>query len=267
MSRRLHATSNPAQRLYDILERHSEVAREAPGAGYVPTWAAVFDIERDAVAENVAEAFGLVGEINRALAATGDELQRASFDHHKDAWTRAFVPGSSGWNQQLADGVATRESRIALGTIASHLRSESPEGRLPNEEQRGTLRDLARQAIDAVLEDDTLDDRIAEVILRRLHDIVWALDHIAIKGPDGVAAACDRLIIAVVTAGADLPAEGSEADNDTHRTRRSLLDQVGRVAATANDFISAPGAWYGTTQAVATIAPQVAEVARQITGS
>lgn len=265
MTRRAQATSNPAQRLYDILERHSQVVTESPTLGYVATWADVFNVEHDAVAENVAEAFGLVGEINRALAATGDAHQRAVFDHHKEAWTRAFIPGSSGWHQVVNDGIASTDSRIALGGIASHLRSESPEGQLPTEAQQDSLRELARQAIEAVLEDETLEEQIAEVILLRLHDIIWALDHIAVKGPDGVAAACDRLVIAVVTAGRDLPAEGSPSENDEQRSRRSLLDRLLNVAATANEIISAPGSWYGTVQTIMLIGPQVAEFARQIT--
>ena len=69
MARRTPSTSNPAQRLFDILQRHSEVAAAEPAIGYVATWARVFEVDAGSVAEHVAESFGLVGEIDRALAA------------------------------------------------------------------------------------------------------------------------------------------------------------------------------------------------------
>lgn len=265
MPRRAPRSSNPAQRLYAILKRHTEVAEAGEAVGYSTVWCRALEVEAGEVAEHIADAFGLIGEVRRALEATGDEMLLDQFNLHKESWAHAFVPTSSGWHQQLNGGTVEAAALSALGGIGSHLAVVAYEGKMPSGDERSELRDLVQDAIDAVLDDESLDDKLADVLVRRLYDMMWALDYLRIKGPDGIAAACDRLVVALNTAGQDLVESDPAKDSDDQRSRRAVLDKVAHVVGRAVEIVQMPGAVYGTYAAMAELAPAVSSAVGQIT--
>jgi hypothetical protein len=76
-----------------------------------------------------------------------------------------------------------------------------PEGRVPQQEQIADLRDSVAEAIAAVTADPNLDLNVRTLLIKRLHDVLWSLDHVQVMGADGIADACDRLAMAVAWAG------------------------------------------------------------------
>lgn len=259
---RRQPTSNAAQRLYDVLEKHDQALQARAANGYDAVWVHALGITTDQVTEKVAQAFGLIGEIDRALATTGDSFQRRNFQLHKENWARAFVPGASGRSQGVVSGDTSVESRAALGGIASHLRDNLPEGRLPTDEERQGVRDDVEQLISDLRDDETIPVPVLDLFLRRLHDMLWALDHLAIMGPDGIAAVCERMAVALVFASREVaPTEGQSVPEG----QRQLFDRFGGVIKKASDLVSVPGAWYGTAQAVLALEP-IVETVRQLAG-
>lgn len=266
MPRRVPRSSNPAHRLYAILQRHAEVASTSPTAAYATIWSTVFEVDGSEVVERIAQAFGLIGEIDRALAVTDDEMQQAAFSRHKEAWSRPFIPSSSGWHQALNGGTVSDDALIALGSIASHLSSELPEGRVPTTDEHQELRAQVSTLIERVVASDLPAD-MANVILRRLHDVLWALDHVSITGAEGIAAACDRLAVSVAVATSTLPKE-SEATPDTPEQSelRALFAGLKDFVNKANTIVQVPGAWFATMQTVESLGPSLHDAVRQIMG-
>lgn len=259
---RRRQTSNPAQRLYTVLEQHTQSLHENAVHGYDAVWAQALNVDVSRVTEEVAQAFGLIGEVERALAATQDPYQKKNFELHKENWSRAFIPSASGRQSQVSGGDTSEESRAALGGIASHLRDNFAEGRLPTEEERVDLRSNVQQLINDLIEDDSLPIAAADLFSRRLHDMLWALDHLAIMGPDGVAAVCERLVIALV-----LAEQGTTGSTDSRSDeRKTLLKRIGELVSKASGIVSVPGAWYGSYQAYLAIEPYV-DAVRHIGGA
>ncbi len=160
-------TSNPAQRLYDILERHSEVVVRSGRNGYNAVWKETLGVESTELTEQIAQAFNLIADVDRALATTGDTYQRKSFDLNKEDWAKPFLPAQSGRSQQIKDGATTEHSRAALGSIASHLRDNLPDGRMPSEEERQDVRHDVEQLIEDVRVDASIPHEV-RVLLEAL---------------------------------------------------------------------------------------------------
>lgn len=262
MSPRKASSSNPAQRLHEILTRHDEVFATNQRVGYNKLWADIFRVEEDAVTEHVAQAFGLIGEVGRALATTGDESQRVIFELHKDNWSLAFIPQSSGRGQHVNGGRTSVASRAALGGIASHLRDNLPPSKTPTEEEQEGLRAMVRELIEVLREDESLPPHLHAEFLQRLYEMLWALDHISIMGPEGIATAADRLVLSCARAEASVREQEERAEGETDQTKaeRSILERAKEVVTTANEAVSAPGAWYGTTVAAYELAQWMGRV-------
>lgn len=230
--------------------------------GYNSLWADVFGVEEKAVTEHVAQAFGLVGEVDRALATTGDESQRVIFDIHKDNRALAFIPQSSGRGQAVNGGRTSVSSRAALGGIASHLRDNLPPSKMPTDEEQESLRTMVRDLIELLREDESLPPHFHAEFLQRLYEMLWALDHLAIMGPEGITTAADRLMISCARTEASVRAQEEQAEGETDQTmaERSILNKAKEVVTTANEAVSAPGAWYGTALAVYELAQWTGKV-------
>lgn len=189
--------SNPAQRLYDLLELHAEALPQHGNSGLWAVWKDVLQVSDEDFMSEFAMAFSLIPQIDQALHVTDDRIQRRSFQVHVESWRRAFVPDASGVGQGVSGGDVPEVARLALGAIASHLRDNVPEGLIPDGDRASDLRGEVASAIDALTQDESVPLPVRDLLLRRLHDILWAVDHISVMGAGGIATACDRLAMAV----------------------------------------------------------------------
>ncbi|WP_374927952.1 hypothetical protein [Kytococcus sedentarius] len=262
MSPRATPTSNPAQRLYEILERHEEALGDKTNAMYNSVWSETLQVDSEDVTTSIAQAFALISDIERALEVTGDEHQRRIFALNKESWSRAFIPLASGRNNYINQGGTSEQSRAALGGLASHLRDNFIEGRLPSEEQATELRAQVAELIDDIGADEHLPAQIADLMNRRLHDMLWALDHIAIMGPDGISSAAERMAVAYGWVSRTIEQEGLRVEDENDSS--SLAERFKTIASKGLDVVSIPGAWYGSWQAVNALAPVASDALQRL---
>jgi hypothetical protein len=81
--------------------------------------------------------------------------------------------------------------------MSSLLSRTASEGYVPNDEKVQSLRVKLDEAIERVLADDDLPADLRQILLRRLHEMIWALDHVRVVGPDGVQAVAELLVVNV----------------------------------------------------------------------
>ena len=258
------ASSNPAQRLHDLLERHGDAVSRLGPNGYDVVWADTFDVEPVEVIAAVATAFGLITEIDAALAVTDDPHMTRIAKRYRNEWSKAFVPFSSGRSQILKEG-PSEESIDALGSVASHLRDNLPEGAIPDAVRSRSLHDQVIKLIQDVRDDESLPVEIREAFISRLYDMAWALDRIDIGGAGAIQAALDRLLLICLRTRIEAPDDPVDPSASTEGS--TLRQRIWQVCTGANDLISAPGAWKSTADMVIEAAPQLFDSVRAITGS
>lgn len=253
MARR--APSNPAQRLHEIVKRHADARATHGNHGYDAVWAETLGIDRTEVTSAVAGVFGLIHEIDAALAVTGDEDMVRIANRYRDDWALAVVPHGSGRGQALQQG-PTDAAVDALGSVASHLRNTLPEGLIPDEQEAAELHEQVAQLIGDIRDDESIPHEIRTVMLARLHDLAWALDHVELGGAGAIQAALDRLVLAYMV-----------HNGGSGEAERTAWGRAWEKAKAASDLISVPGAWYATAQVALTAGPQVTEpIIRAVTG-
>ena len=93
-----------------------------------------------------------------------------------------------------SQGLVDPGALAALGTIDVLLSTIGSEGVVPEDPGVvGDLRSDIESAIAEVRQDAVLPAEVKQVLVARLHDMLWALDHLEVAGPDGVKAAAERL--------------------------------------------------------------------------
>lgn len=258
------ASSNPAQRLHELLERHGDAVSRLGPNGYDVVWADTFDVEPAEVTAAIAAAFGLITEIDLALAVTDDPYMARIAKRYRNEWSKAFVPTGSGRSHSLKEG-PSEESIDALGSVASHLRDNLPEGAIPDAVSSRSLHEQVTVLIMDVRGDRSIPIEIREALISRLYDMAWALDRIEIGGAGAIQAALDRLLLVYLTTPVQTP--DNRADPSASTEGATLRQRIWRVCTGANYLISAPGAWKSTADLVIEAAPQVFDSVRAITGN
>lgn len=220
--------------------------------GYNAVWAETLGVDAKGVTSAVAGVFGLIHDIDAALAITDDDYMIRLVDRYRDDWALAVVPQASGRSQALKHG-PSEAGLDALGAVASHLRSNLPEGVIPDGEATATLRSQVETLISELRKDDSIPDEVRIVMVGRLHDLAWALDHVEIGGAGAVQVALDRLVLAYAVR------HQQEAHTDAEA---SIWKRIVKVCQTASELISAPGAWASSGQFLLTAGESI----RAITG-
>lgn len=125
---------------------------------------------------------------------------------------------------------------------------------------------MVGQLIAEVRADDTLPIHVADLMLRRLHDMSWALDHVELMGAEGIASAAERMAVAYFWAKREADTavdESKDASTDESKdpspddSTATLLGKFWDISKKASEAISVPGAWYGTWQLMAAVAPNL----------
>lgn len=200
--------NNPAARLHVVLSRFA--SSQSAGQAVQVVWSSALGVPRHEVPSELCRLAGLVPQIVEIVRLGGDEHQIDNVNHWAPRWAAVLTESStSGAN---ADGYIKDDLLRNLGVTASYLNYVAGEGTVPDEEQIGRLRGQVVSLLDEAREAEKLPLELRTVLVRRLHDIVYALDHVELLGPDGVQAAVERLMCAIAmrdTEGAD----GGEGDD------------------------------------------------------
>lgn len=186
---------NPAGRLHDLLSRFESIAARA-GTSFQEAWSTALRIKVEDLPLRLGDISRLMRDVERAANETND---------------RAFAP-ARGYLDVLAECVfprtkamnagATRPGRDAmvfLDMMSSFLHMSAPDGKIPSEETLSELKSDVETLTQRLVEID-IDPRIKRKLLDRLNDVLEALGHLDIGGPEAATKAAEALASAAVLA-------------------------------------------------------------------
>lgn len=186
---------NPAGRLYALLTKYDAASRTNPTVER--TWGEVLGTADDvAIVIAMAEMAGMVSAVDAAVSRHGRSAHQDMCKLHIEQWSQPFLSGPAS-RTDLVDTSAM----VALNALADFLSENASEGVVPDEEERQSLREELLAVIEETRESDETPVEVRQLILERLHQIVWAIDHVHIGGPDAVTAAVERLAGSVAVSG------------------------------------------------------------------
>lgn len=164
------------------------------------TWAEVLEVPREDLLPHLGRAASLIGEIERAIIEGGHQDQMDVYQQFKRHWSTPFTGGDHNPNAGQNPGKALVDdgALAALRSLAGFLSMARPEGSVPSEEVTASFREQLNSLLEELAVDDETPKELRVIISHRLHDVLWALDHVRIGGPDAVAAAVERLLGQVV---------------------------------------------------------------------
>lgn len=186
---------NPAGRLHYFLASFND-AYEVEDKRR-ETWGRALDVGEADVSLQLWKVADLLPATYRAVARRDtDDPYRALAVHHMWEWAAPFEDDLDRPTERVQE-----PALLALNTISAFLSDTAPEGAVPGSEERQSLRDEVAQVIEETIASEEAPPELRELILERLHQILWALDHVHIGGPAAVAAAVERLAGALVFCG------------------------------------------------------------------
>jgi hypothetical protein len=185
--------SNPAGRLRDLLLSYRKAARKDQTAR--ETWSDVLSVHPDQVDFELIRVGGLVLDIDRVVAQLGDVDQQEVVAHNRLAWMRPVFPANHSLDHTPSPGpeIVDRGALTALGGLSSFLSVMEPARDVPDESSIQNLRERTSDALEAVRQAEDLHAEVRRALVRNLHAVLEALDHLHIGGPQAVAEALKRL--------------------------------------------------------------------------
>jgi hypothetical protein len=184
--------NNPAGRLHELLtefKKHSGQDRQINGA-----WRLVLGVEEADLLPELAQVAGLLNEVRTAVDRADRRELSDLYDQFGDAWAVPIFTHGRNPSADHSQGLVDAGALVALGSLAVTFEHLAPDGHIPDEELEAVVRSNFAELLDELASDAALPVELRAAIAARVHDILWALDHVKIVGPDGVQAAVERLI-------------------------------------------------------------------------
>ena len=170
---------NPAQRLHQIL-----VAFEESSARVLPSLTAGGEALRCNAEELPAcfqSALSLVPEIRVRIESQDLASQRPLLDRYEVHWLKPFMP-DRGW-QAHSNDLIDHDSLLALASLSEIFGALEATPAIVDADQSRTLLGLLDEARAAVRAANDLPPNLRTVIIDRLHDVQWAVEHYEIPAP------------------------------------------------------------------------------------
>ncbi|MCE0486373.1 hypothetical protein [Ornithinimicrobium sediminis] len=139
-----------------------------------------------AVMRGLAIVASLLRDLERRVDSTNSQEVRDIFDQHWGAWASpVFTPGLL-W-KNASETLVDNSSLVALNGLSFTLAVAAPDGPpLPDPEVTADLAQSLRDLEQLVQEASDLGEDLRALLLRRIADILWTLEHVDIVGPGGV---------------------------------------------------------------------------------
>jgi hypothetical protein len=187
------ASSNPAARLHAIFTRYAgeyhvektleSIWKSALGAG-----------NPAATRQHLADVVGLIGDVRRQLQALDRPAYLEMFDDVSPRLLGTMVLNPQTQNNVVGTYLQVSETQLkVLATLSGILEDANLGLARVEDETRETIRAAIADALRAVRAEDELPVDVKRAIIARLHDILWALDHLETGGPEAAVAAAERL--------------------------------------------------------------------------
>ena len=173
---------NPAGRLHELLTQFAS----NPSLSIQDAWADVLGVDSGEVALYLGDVVALLRDVRDAASDTGNEAF-APIPGYLTALSQSIFPASVPFSQ-TSDHVAPDATAMQmLKMLSAYLETTAPEGRIPEVAEVEDLRDEFAELVDAVTSADLPPD-IRRALLHRLIEMITALEHLKVGGPDAGAA-------------------------------------------------------------------------------
>lgn len=178
---------NVAGRLYAILSDF----QSAVDGSVSEAWAAIFEVSESEIYVPLGEVGRLLAETRKAARETGSPAW-ASMDEHLSALSRCVFPVDMRFNGPVNDLRPNPSSMQMLGALSYALQREAPDGRLPHPDEVEQLRESVSSLV-ADVAASSISPEIQRALLGRLSEMLEALSHLKLRGPDAVRKAAEAL--------------------------------------------------------------------------
>lgn len=183
---------NPAGRLHELLKQFGTKQELDIRAA----WAEVLDVSENEVALHIGDVASLLRDAQAAAKETGLDAFD-SIPGHLQALSRSIFPVDVPFTK-LASHVSPDPTAMdALKMLSAYLEKTAPEGQIPDAAEVEDLRSGFIDLVDAVTDADLPPD-IRRVILHRLSDMIVALEHLNVGGPDAIRRAAEALAVSAM---------------------------------------------------------------------
>lgn len=222
---------NPAGRLHDLLVRFAN----EPKKSMREAWAGVLDVDESEVPYYLGGVASLLPDVRRAAAQTGSPAYDP-MPSHLNALARSILPVDRGFDAAVQDVLPDATAMQMLLTLSYALSIGTPEERIPELDELNELRKSVSELINDVSKAD-LPPNVKHALLHRLAEMLEALEHLEIGGPEGVRRAAES-----VAAAAAIYA-GEAADQATVGKIATVARNVWTAFAVVTTFASSVLTW------------------------
>lgn len=184
--------NNPAGRLHELLTDFDELASTSITINDV--WTVVLRTDPGELLPALGQAASLLGDVRTAVERSGRQSLLTAYEKFSVAWAIPFLSHGRNPSSDASHGLVDSNALVALGMVAEVLEMVAPDGSVPSPEAADVVRTDLRELLDALTADEELPADLRAMVAARVHDILWAIDHVRIVGPEGVQAAVERLI-------------------------------------------------------------------------
>jgi hypothetical protein len=182
---------NPAGRLHALL---IQIEKQDPNASILSAWSKVLGVAKQDVVLHIGEVADLVRQIQEAVNEIGEDFLTAPVARYRADWAKPIFAPEHPFNaalQKVRPGGGSLES---LHSVAAHLHTLAPEGKVPDADERDDLQEKVRDLVDAIREADDLPDDVKHAVVERLLDVDRAITHIKVGGPEAVSRALEAVM-------------------------------------------------------------------------
>jgi hypothetical protein len=227
---------NPAGRLHALLERLSE---RDPNAPLISAWAHTLDVDQAEVPFRLGAVGQLLPAVREAAESTGDRAWITTVQQYHEEWTAPIFPRRRGLNTVISESRPSPSALVALGTLSSHLHAVRPEGMVPTDDELDNLKERLGTLTADVGQATDLPEEIKHLIVARLNDVLRAIQHVDIGGPEAVRMATETLL------GAIFVREPASARSSTFRRVAATLGIVWVAFSSGPTIQKSLDAWDG----------------------
>jgi len=188
--------TNSASRLHAIFVRYVSHRTGADNGSIIEVWRETFGVsDYEEVRSLLMQVVGLIDQVARQLQGLEKPAYAKSYADVAPVLVSCAVLPDIGTPVQLGSEHATVHAQQLntlelLATVLNDNRGSTPE---PTEEELTDFRGQIAEALEAIRADPTLHPRIRQEVISRLHQLLWALDHLDTVGPEEVIAAAERI--------------------------------------------------------------------------
>ena len=159
--------------------------------GVETVWNKVLKVKADRPAV-VIRMGSLFSDLDRTIDRIDDSKARRLYDEFCPSWLESIHGPGGDWNG-MSEGLVDRGALVALEVLADIVAPYDYPVTAPDEAVIDDLRASLVAALADVRTAESLPSDVRSLVVARVHDMLWALDHLAVTGADGVVAATERL--------------------------------------------------------------------------